>query len=107
MNKSIKVLIVLFSIITGLNSCNENNYVEYKPHYLSSNNEHKYYGEPELDSIEFVNTLQVLEYYGEDFQTINGNIIFISKDLSENWELLWNYTTKANNFDWLITHQIE
>jgi len=107
MSKSTKILIVFFLIIIGLNSCIENSSVEYKPHYLSGNSEHKYYGEPELDSIEFVNTLQVLEFYGEDYETKNGSVILITKELANDWELLWNYTIKANDTEWLKTHKAE
>lgn len=88
-------------LFLSLIACRESKYVEYKPHYLSDNNEHKYYGEPELDSIEFENTQFVLNYYGEDFTTKNGNKIFITKELAKDWELVWNYTTKANDKKWL------
>ena len=107
MFKSIKILIVIFSILIGLNSCSENKYVEYRPHYLSGNNEHKYYGEPELDSIEFTNTVQVLEFYGEDYKTKNGNVILITKQLIKDWDLLWNYTLKSNDSEWLNSHKVE
>lgn len=94
-------------IVIGLSACSENKYAEYKPHYLSENNENKYYGEPELDSTEFKNTIQVFEYYGEEYKIKNGNIILISTHLSKDWELLWNYTTKAGDNAWLRTHKKE
>jgi hypothetical protein len=107
MFKSIKKISVLFLIVIGLSSCAENNYVEYKPHYLSGNNEHKYYGESELDSIEFKNTIQVLDFYCNEYKTKNGNVILITKELNQDWTLLWNYTTKANDNEWLKTHKPE
>ncbi|WP_298516440.1 hypothetical protein [uncultured Kordia sp.] len=100
-----KKVTFLVLVLVGLSSCNE--YVEYKPHYLSNNNEHKYYGKPELDSAEFHNTIQVLVYYEETFKTKNSNVILITKQLSNDWELLWNYTTKAQDEDWLKTHKKE
>lgn len=103
----IKKLSFLFLIVFGLNSCTENKYVEYKPHYLSGNNERKYYGEAELDSIEFKNTIQVLEFYGNEYKRKKGNVILITKELNQNWTLLWNYTTKANDMEWLNTHKSE
>lgn len=103
----IKKATFLVLVVVGLSACSNNEYVEYKPHYLSDNNEGKYYGIPELDSAEFQNTIQVLEYYGEAYKTKNGNVILISKQLSNNWELVWNYTTKAGDQDWLKTHQKE
>lgn len=107
MFKSIKRISIIFLIGIGLSSCTGNNYVEYKPHYLSGNNEHKYFGEPELDSIEFKNTIQVLEFYGNEYKTKNGNVILITKELNQDWTLLWNYTTKANDNEWLQTHKPE
>ena len=104
MFKTIKNLSVLFLLVVGLNSCTEDKFVEYKPHYLSRNNEHKYYGESGLDSVEFKNTIQVLEYYGNEYKTKNGNVILITKELNQDWTLLWNYTTKANDNEWLKTH---
>ncbi len=100
---TIRNTILGFSIFLGLPSCNEDKFVEYRPHYLSDEN--KYYRESELDSIEFLNTIQVLDYYGEDFKAKNGNVIFITRELSEDWELVWNYTTKANDNDWLKKHR--
>jgi hypothetical protein len=103
----IKKAVFLVLVVVGLSACSDNEYVEYKPYYLSDNNEHKYYGNPELDSTEFQNTIQVLEYYGETYKTKNGNVILISNRLSEDWELVWNYTTKAGNDNWLKTHKKE
>lgn len=97
--------VILISFIIGLNSCSEDNYVEYKPHYLSSNHQQKYFGKAELDSIEFKNTIQVLEFYGNDYKTKNGNVILITKELDKDWTLLLNYTKKANDNKWLETHQ--
>jgi len=107
MFKTIKKLSILFLIVVGLNSCTQDKFVKYKPHYLSGNNEHKYYGEPELDSVEFKNTIQVLEFYGNEYKTKNGNMILITKELNQDWTLLWNYTTKANDNEWLKTHKPE
>lgn len=99
--------IFLVGLISVLSGCWEVEFVEYRPHYLRDNNEEKYYGKPELDSSEFQNTIQVLEYYGESFKTKNGNVILISDQLSNDWELIWNYTTKAEDEDWLKTHRKE
>ena len=104
---SIKKIILIVWVLAGLYACSENEYVEYKPHYLSDNNEHKYFGNPELDSTVFQNTIQVLEYYGETFKVKNGNVILITKQLSNDWELVWNYTTKAKDEDWLKKHKKE
>ncbi len=96
---TIRNTILGFLIFLGLPSCIGDKFVEYRPHHLID--EIKYYRESELDSMEFLNTIHVLDYYGEDFKTKNGNVIFITQELSEDWELVWNYTTKANDNDWL------
>jgi len=101
----LKSIIIIYVFIVGSSSCNEVKYVEYRPPYLSSKNDITYFGDPHLDSIEFVNTVQVLEYYGEDFKTKGDNIILISDRLSKDWELLWNYTTKAKDNNWLRMHE--
>ena len=96
------ICVFLFVVLSF--TCNEDKYVEYKPHFVSNSNEQKYFGDPELNSSEFTNTIKVLEYYGEDYKLKNGNIILITKELSNNWELVWNYSTKANGDVWLKTH---
>jgi len=103
--KHLRSMMFLYLFIIILSSCDEVKYVEYKPHYLSSNSDKKYFGEPYLDPTEFANTVQVLEYYGEDFKTKSDNVILISNKLSKDWELLWNYTNKAEDYDWLSTHK--
>lgn len=103
-SKVLRSIIIGYFLTIGLSACNQDQYVEYRPHYLSKNSAHKSFGEPTLDSAEYKNTIQVLEYYGEDFKTKDENVILISKALSKDWELVWNYTTKANDEDWLATH---
>ncbi len=66
-----------------------------------------YFRDIELDSNEYENTIHVLKYYGEKFKTRDGNIVLISKELADNWELLWNYTSKANNKKWLEAHDLD
>ena len=34
-------------------------------------------------------------------------MIFITKELNQDWTLLWNYTTKANDNEWLKTNKPE
>ena len=88
------IIKITFSILVlvGLNSCVDNEYVEYKPLVLSENNEQKVYGKAELDSIEFQNTIQVLEYYNESYRTKNGNVILIPEQLSKDWETIYGIT---------------
>ena len=101
-----KNLLYIPSVVLALvlNSCINQTYVAYKPHYLSSNSEYKYYGEVTLDSAEFVHIKQVLDYYGEEYKTENSNTVLLPKKLAKQWELVWNYTTKSNDSTWLKSH---
>lgn len=101
-----KINFLLVIICSILFSCNSNEYVAYKPHYMSKNHEKKYYGNTILDSVELKNTIQVFEFYGVNYKVLPNNILMIPNDLNCNWDLLWNYTTKANDTTWLKTHQI-
>lgn len=92
-----KTLILLSSFLVALNSCTKSSFVKYRPHNLSSDKEHKKLGESELDSASCANTIQVLAFYGHDYKLEGGNVILIPEELSKNWGLLWNYTTKAND----------
>jgi hypothetical protein len=107
MLKSIQKSLLLVSIVAGCLACNEKEFVEYKPHYLNHNSDQKYYGEAELDSVEFASFQQVLNVYGEEYKTKNGNVILITSELANNWDLLWNYTSKANDSEWLRTHSLD
>jgi hypothetical protein len=46
------------------------------------------------------NVVLVLTYYNEDWK-LDGDRLLVSQD---DRELLWNYTTKAMDHDWLATH---
>lgn len=50
------------------------------------------------------NVIQVLKYHNEKWKVKNEKLL-ISKNISD--ELLWNYTTKANDSVWLAEHLIE
>lgn len=46
--------------------------------------------------------IQVLNYNNEDWKLKDGNLL-IKRSVDR--ELLWNYTTKANDSVWLIEHK--
>lgn len=103
--KLIQSPLTFFGVLVILNSCAFTSYVTYKPHYLSSNSQYKYYGEAILDSAEFTNIKHVLDYYGEEYNTENGNTVLLPKKLAKQWELVWNYTLKSNDSTWLKNHR--
>lgn len=90
------ITIATFILLT-FQSCK--NYVEYQPLVFDGDdivvkpdlltNEHK------------TNFIQVLKYYGQDWKEENGKI-YISSKIDR--EILWNYTTKADDPEWLRTH---
>lgn len=103
--KMIKISISLFIACFILYSCSDKKYIEYKPHYVSPNGEYKYLGESKLDSNMYRNIKHVLDFYNQEYKTEKNNTVLISEKLSEDWNLLWNYTTKANDGEWLDTHK--
>lgn len=50
------------------------------------------------------NLSQVLDFYQVDWKEENGKIL-INSDVDS--ELLWNYTTKANDAEWLRSHKVD
>ena len=98
-----KIFVIAFFIV--FMSCAKHRYVEYKPHYVTSNGNTKYYKASGLDSTEFANTIHVLEFYGMKYKTENGNVILITRQVAKDWNLVWNFTTKANDKDWLKSHR--
>ena len=79
-----------------------NNYVEYNPIVFQQDH---LMDVPELMTQEHVkNVIHVLKYYGEKWKIENGKL-FVSNEIDR--EILWNYTTKANDSTWLSEHLLE
>ena len=98
--------IILVSHTFASCSLKETKYQVYNPNYLSSNNEHKSFGSPQLNKEELKNTIQVFDYYSVDY-ICQGDSILITTELIADWELLWNYTSKSNDSVWLANHKVE
>lgn len=92
--------IVLFMFLGLFVSCS--NYVEFKPLYF--NGDELVEMSNSFNEKQINNLIDVLDYYGEDYQLIDGKI-FIHKKIDK--ELIWNYTTKANDSIWLLNHKVE
>lgn len=93
--------IFFYFFFIQLIACTEK-YTEYKPHFFDNDNKH--FGEPELDSLELKNVIQVLHFYNIDYKIKNNNTILISEELNNDWELMWNITSKSKDNEWLKTH---
>lgn len=79
-----------------------NSYMEYNPIVFQQNH---LIDVPELLTQEHVkNVIHVLKYYGEKW-TIEKGKLFVSNEIDR--EILWNYTTKANDSIWLSEHLLE
>jgi len=99
----LKKLVLLVAILTML-SCRENNdrsdYVEYVPQIFNDDNLAK---APKMMTEKHRgNVILVLKYYGEKWKLENGKLL-VSKKIEP--EVLWNYTSKANDSIWLVSHK--
>ena len=80
-------------------SCVHTGFVEYIPLVTE---EGGFYEARDMITPEHLQNLkQVLDYYHEIWEDKNGRI-YISNAISQ--ELVWNYTTKANDKIWLAKH---
>ena len=92
-----KFRIILLVNVFTLISCS--NYVEYVPRVIEND---KITKKPILMTLTHKkNIVEVLKYYNEDWKIENGKI-YISSVIDE--EILWNYTTKANDTVWVYEH---
>ncbi len=91
-----KITICIMFIIL-LISCS--NYREYKPVLFDGN---ELVEKPNsLNQEQTKNLIEVLNYYKVDYKLIDGKI-HLRNNLDK--ELIWNYTTKANDSLWLLNH---
>jgi hypothetical protein len=86
-------------IIVLLSSCNNNEFYEYKPTYLRNGAFVK--SDTSYSEQHKQNIIQVLLYNKIEIKEIKGRLFYRGKIDDE---LLWNYTTKANDSTWLSTH---
>lgn len=98
---------ILFTfIILILISCEEkkidNNYVEYVPKVFNGDQVVKV---PKmLTKKHQENVINVLKYYGVEWKIENGKLLVL-KNIDN--EILWNYTSKANDSVLLNEHQLK
>ena len=72
----------------------------YEPQVSGTN---ELYVKPEMMTNEHkTNVIQVLEFYEVEWKEENGSIYIRS---SVDRETMWNFTIKANDPEWLKTHQ--
>ena len=94
-----KYCLISFLIVTGCMS----NKVEFKP--VERTNEQYVVSDRKMDSV-FVNNLeQVLKYYDKSYERPDGTSILIEEKMFADKDLMYNYTNKARDTDWLKSHK--
>ncbi len=76
-----------------------NTYVKFKPISFDGKNFKK--GNSDISNDYRQRIIKVFKYYKVDFKIKNDSTIWIDKKLMKNEELIWNYTTKSNDLEWL------
>lgn len=91
----------LLALITG--ACMSNDYVSYKPVYRIE--EQLVISEDSVSEELRKNIKIVFEFYKVPYKEDSQGAILIPREVWEDRDTMWNYTTKANDPDWLKTHQ--
>ncbi len=99
----LKSIIFIFIILTTL-SCHEkgvvSDYKEYVPQVFDG---HGLVEVPKMMTKKHQeNVIHVLKYYGEKWKLENEKLL-VSKNIDN--EILWNYSSKANDTIWLRMHK--
>ncbi len=94
--------VIVVTVIFILFACMKKDYVEFVPVYLESD---KLIQKIELLDEELKSNVEmVLLYYEEKYKIEDGKL-YITKQLADNKELIWNYTNKAKDSIWLKKHK--
>lgn len=80
----------------------DNTYVPYKPVYQIG--DQLVVSEEPLSAEFRENIKMVLRFYDVPFKEGKNEVILIPKKIWKDRDTMWNYTTKANDPDWLDTH---
>ncbi|MEQ9373363.1 MAG: hypothetical protein RIG63_30715 [Coleofasciculus chthonoplastes F3-SA18-01] len=88
----------LVLLLTLTVACTSNQYVLYRPVIRSQ--EELVVSDSAVNSGHRENIKQVFDFYSVPYREENGQIL-IPADVWRDRELMWNYTTKANDPEWL------
>lgn len=89
--------VIFLLIIIVSTSCMTKEYVVLKPVVLSGDQ----FVETEPDENFYGNVKRVLDFYDEDYKVDENGVVLIPGELSEDKDLLRNYTNKANDREWM------
>lgn len=93
-----RILKAVFAVFLVLCLVSCSNKVEFVPLKLVQGRENKLVPAPELIAPKLVERMKtVLRHYGEDFEVRSGGTLRVSRRLSLDRELLWNYCMKAQD----------
>ncbi|HNP52157.1 MAG TPA: hypothetical protein PKJ85_10235 [Nitrosomonas nitrosa] len=93
------VYLFVILIIGSLAMCILKSEVPFKPVYLIDD---EFVVSDEKISDQFrLNIIQVFNFYKVPYTETENGILMISRTLANDEDTLWNYTSKANNREWL------
>ena len=90
------LMLFLFSMIGG---CMEEDYIEFKPIYRQ--NEKFFESEARLSDDFLKNIRFVFDFYDVPYRLGKDNTLLIPESYQNDSELIWNYTTKAHDDEWV------
>lgn len=94
---------ICFIVLFFLMNCMSEKYIEFKP--VIQEGDKLIYVEEDYFSSAFTEHFKdVLQFYKEDYKISKEGVLLIPETLYQDKELLWNYTTKANDPLWLKQH---
>jgi hypothetical protein len=93
---------VIMVLVLFFNGCSQDSYELFHPVYLKHDN---LYVSDDFPPEDFYHNLYcVLRFYNVPFTKETNGLIRVPKSVLNNRELMWNYTTKAQDPVWLKVH---
>ncbi len=103
MERPIKLTYTLLFALLLFTCMKNDDFVKYNPVYLVGDDLVE--RTDSLDAELTTNMQVVLQYYNEKYILNENGELLITKGLQKDTELIWNYTTKANDPEWLEEHK--
>lgn len=99
--KNIKMFIGIFFTLSIFNFCGNNKLLKFQKVEIKADKFH--YSNDALTAQETKGVLQVLSYYDVKYEQKNTDILIPAK-VYKDTELMYNYTQKATDLNWLKNH---
>jgi len=92
---------VILSALVWVVGC-KGKFVKFEPLQMKEGVQNELVVAPELSTPDFWKRLRiVLDFYREKYQISGDGSILVTERLASNKELIWNYTTKARDDDFI------